>query len=321
MKKKPKLSVIIPCYNVSNYLEECLNSVVNQSYNDLEVICVNDGSTDNTLQIIKNFQKKYNFIKLIDKENGGVISARIAGYNAANGTYIGWVDADDFIDEEMYEIMQNKALTENADVVYCNYNFYPNAVINKQKWFKNYDGEVTWKFIMNNTIQWNKIVRKDLLDSLNITELFESIGEGCYGLVFINAKKIVSIDQCLYNYRVGHSSLSSNFNNIGWYKTVVERSLNMLNYVVNKKYDNQWIEYYKYRYLYYNLILMMVTAYKNDKDTYVKSRKKINKEKLFSNIYREYFYESFSNLKYLFLKYIGSNSFLLMRIATRILLK
>ena len=321
MEKNMDLSIIIPVYNAEEYLSFCLDSVVAQKIENFEIICVNDGSNDKSLEILKKYNKNYHCIKIIDKPNGGVISARIAGYNVAKGKYIGWVDADDFVEQDMFKKLLSIAKKQNADMVYCNYNFYPNEVINKQKWYKPYRGIVDWQLIMNNTIQWNKIVKKEVLDQLEITTLFETMGEGCYGLVFINSKKIVSVDDCLYNYRVGHVSLSSNFNNISWYKKVVNRAKAMLEYVEEKKYDKQWINYYKYRYLYYNLILMIVSAYTNNRDAYLSAKKIICDEKLFSKIYLQFLKKSFSKIKYLYLKYIGSKSFLLMKMMTKILLK
>ena len=317
--KKTKISIIIPIYNADKYLRECLDSITNQTLDDIEIICVNDGSKDKSLEIIKEYKNKFKNIIIIDQKNSGVIAARIAGYKAATGEYIGWVDADDFIDKKMFEKLYKSAKKCNADVAYCNYNFYPKEVVNKQKWFNEYSGKVTWNFIMNNTIQWNKIVKKELLDKLDITKLFETIGEGCYGIVLINAKSIISIDECLYNYRVGHASLSSGFKNIKWYKTVVERSLNMLSYVKDNNYDNEWINFYEYRYLYYNLILMIVSAYSNNKKTYIDSKKILVDKKMFSNKYKEYLTKSFSKFKLFFIK-LGFRSYLLMKIMSKIVL-
>lgn len=312
------LSIIIPVYNAEKYLRDCLESVVKQKLSNFEIICINDGSTDGSLDILQDFASKYDFMKIINKENGGVISARICGYNAASGKYIGWVDADDFVEDDMFSTLYERALEVDADVSYCNYNFYPNKVINKQKWYKGYDGNINWKFIMNNTIQWNKIVKKELLDSLNITNLFEIVGEGCYGLVLINAKKIVSIDKPLYNYRVGHSSLSSNFKNINWYKKVVDRSFNMLNYVSKNEYSDEWCNYYRYRYLYYNLILIISAAYSGNKEVYINSKKIIAFEKLFSKKYEPYLRTSFSKFKIVFLK-LGFSSYQLMRLMSKLI--
>ena len=99
----PKVSVIIPIYNTEKYLRKCLDSVCNQTLSDIEIICVNDCSTDNSLEILEEYASKDNRIKLIDfKENKGAAVARNAGIDEAKGEYIGFVDSDDFVDETMF---------------------------------------------------------------------------------------------------------------------------------------------------------------------------------------------------------------------------
>lgn len=112
----PKVSVIIPVYNTEKYLRKCLDSVCNQTLSDIEIICVNDCSTDNSFEIIKEYALKDDRIKLIDfKENKGAAVARNSGINEAKGEYIGFVDSDDFIDLDFYEKLYNKAHETNAD--------------------------------------------------------------------------------------------------------------------------------------------------------------------------------------------------------------
>jgi glycosyltransferase involved in cell wall biosynthesis len=98
----PKVSIVIPVYNVEKYLRQCLDSVVNQTLKDIEIICVNDGSTDNSLQILEEYANKDDRIKIINKDNGGLSSARNAGLEIATGVYIGFVDSDDYIEIETY---------------------------------------------------------------------------------------------------------------------------------------------------------------------------------------------------------------------------
>lgn len=118
---KPKISIIVPIYNVEKYLSRCLDSLLSQSFQDIEVIAVNDGSTDSSLHILNHYAGSDDRIMVIDKENGGVSSARNAGIAAAYGEYIGFVDPDDWIDKNMYERMYQTALTEKADIVMCSY--------------------------------------------------------------------------------------------------------------------------------------------------------------------------------------------------------
>lgn len=116
-----KVSVIIPVYNAAQYLERCLDSVINQTLKDIEIICINDCSTDNSLEILEEYASKDNRIKIIDfKENKGVAAARNAGINEAQGEYIGFVDPDDYIDSDFYAQLYKKAYETKADIVKCN---------------------------------------------------------------------------------------------------------------------------------------------------------------------------------------------------------
>ena len=114
----PKISVIIPIYNAENYLARCLNSACSQSFKDIEIICVNDASADDSIKILNNYAQKYPNLRLIDcKENGGESVARNIGLDNANGEYIGFIDHDDVIDLDFYEKLYNKAIETNADII------------------------------------------------------------------------------------------------------------------------------------------------------------------------------------------------------------
>ena len=130
-----KISVIIPAYNAEKYLNQCLDSIVAQTiFEEIEVIVINDGSTDNTQKIAEDYKKKYSNFKVYSQENKGLSVTRARGIELAQGEYIGWVDADDFIKPNMYEKLLREG--NGADVVICNYAFYPHSVATKAKWFK-----------------------------------------------------------------------------------------------------------------------------------------------------------------------------------------
>lgn len=113
----PKISVILPCYNVAKYISACLDSLLNQTLRDIEIICVDDKSSDDTAEIIKQYVAKDARVRLIEqKKNGGVSIARNTGIDAASGEYIGFVDPDDWVDADYYEKLYNKIIAENADV-------------------------------------------------------------------------------------------------------------------------------------------------------------------------------------------------------------
>ncbi len=117
---KPKVSVIIPVYNVASYLDKCLDSLCGQTLHDIEIICINDCSTDNSLSILREYSKKDERINIVDfKENQGAAVARNAGLKVAQGEFLGFVDPDDYVDLNFYEELYKKAIEDNADIVKC----------------------------------------------------------------------------------------------------------------------------------------------------------------------------------------------------------
>lgn len=118
---KPKVSIIVPIFNVEKYLSRCLDSILCQTLEEIEIIAINDGSTDLSLDILNKYAAMDRRLKVINKSNSGVSSARNKGIFLAKGEYIGFVDPDDWIDNEMYEVMYDNALKENVDIVMCTY--------------------------------------------------------------------------------------------------------------------------------------------------------------------------------------------------------
>lgn len=119
-----KISVIIPVYNVEKYLSQCLDSITNQTFKDFECICVNDGSTDNSLKILEEYVKKDNRFKVINQVNSGNSQARNTGINNSNSEYIVFIDSDDFVSSDYLEKLLNIAIKENSDIVYCRHKLY-----------------------------------------------------------------------------------------------------------------------------------------------------------------------------------------------------
>ena len=131
-----KVSVIVPVYNVEQYLSDCLESICRQTLKGIEIIVVNDGSTDNSLSIIKSFQQKYSNIKLINKKNGGLSSARNAGIDMAVGEYLFFVDSDDFITPDYVATLYGLCEKYNCKLAIADWYIFPmgtNPVIPKQK--------------------------------------------------------------------------------------------------------------------------------------------------------------------------------------------
>ena len=124
-----KISIIIPAYNISKYIGNCLNSVIKQSWTNLEIIVVDDGSTDDTAKVAESYACEDCRIKVIRKRNGGVTSARMVGIGEATGDYIGFVDGDDTIESTMYERLVINAITYHADISHCGYQMvFPNRI-------------------------------------------------------------------------------------------------------------------------------------------------------------------------------------------------
>lgn len=118
--ENPLISVIVPIYNVENFLDECIKSIANQSYKNLEIILVDDGSTDNSSQICDAWKQTDDRVRVIHKENGGSSSSRNEGLNIAKGDYIGFVDSDDYISEFMFEELLNGLIKSDSKISYCN---------------------------------------------------------------------------------------------------------------------------------------------------------------------------------------------------------
>ena len=163
-----KVSVIVPIYNVEKYLPKCLDSLINQTLDDIEIILVNDGSTDNSGNIAKEYKAKYNdkFIYL-EKENGGLSDARNFGIPYAKGEYIAFLDSDDYIEEDAYEKMYEKVKKEDADYIECDFIWeYPNKqIIDKRIEYINKKDMVAKVRV----VAWNKLIKRELIIKNNIT--------------------------------------------------------------------------------------------------------------------------------------------------------
>lgn len=121
MNNTPLISVLVPCCNVEKYLRQCLDSIINQTYTELEIICLNDGSTDSTPDILREYEKKDSRILVVDKPNSGYGATMNLGLKMAKGKYIGIVESDDYIEPSMYEILCKEAEKENLDITRCRF--------------------------------------------------------------------------------------------------------------------------------------------------------------------------------------------------------
>ena len=212
-----KVSVIVPVYNTENYLEKCLDSLVKQTLKDIEIIVINDCSTDNSKKILEKYKNKYNNIKLINNtKNKGIGYNRNLGIEKAKGKYVSFIDSDDYVEHNMLEEMYNKAEKENLDIVMCN--FY--------KMLEKDDGttiEISSKhqipFFENTALidrprllldvelaPWNKIFKKDLINDIRFPQDIKYEDTVFVVKAMAKAKTIGMIDKKFNYYLVRNTS-------------------------------------------------------------------------------------------------------------------
>ena len=216
MMKINNVSIIIPVYNGEKYIKRCLDSICSQTFQDLETIIVNDGSTDNSLELINNYTDKIPNLVIINKENAGSWKARIDGIKASNSEYITFMDVDDEIEPNFVEELYNTITANNADISVCGYyridsetnkicskemTGFGNSVIDLQKDIK--------KIALINTSNWNKMYKKELfnqainysVDSISFEDLTLNV------FAYSNANTIAFNNSYLYKYYVNSKSL------------------------------------------------------------------------------------------------------------------
>ena len=208
---KDLITIIIPVYNVEQYLNRCVDSIINQTYNNLEIILVDDGSTDNSGKICDEYALKDKRIKVIHKENAGVSLARNAGIDVAKGEYIGFIDSDDYIEPDMYEYLYNLMIENNSDISCCN-NF--DIVNNKCILSTNFprEGVLSLNEILEDS-GWGFTIVTKLFNKKTINNIrFDrnlAIGEDflfCFE-VFKNSKKIIFKNKAKYYYYHNQNSV------------------------------------------------------------------------------------------------------------------
>lgn len=162
----PRVSVVVPVYNVEHYIKKCLDSLVNQTLKDIEIVIVNDGSTDKSKEIVEEYLKKYDNIIYLEKENGGLSDARNYGLLYATGDYIAFLDSDDYIELNTYELMYNKAIEESSDLVECDFLWeYPNKKV-VDKGFTYYGRKEM--IVYARVVAWNKLIRRKIIEDNNM---------------------------------------------------------------------------------------------------------------------------------------------------------
>lgn len=221
----PKVSIIIPIYNVENYLKECLDSVVNQTLKDIEIICVNDGSTDNCLNILKEYANNDSRIKIIDKKNSGYGHSMNVGLDNATGEYIGIVEPDDYVETNMYEELYEIAIEKDVDIVKADFRIFLGK--NDKRFFSympldrtsNFYNKITnpkeEKDVFNLKMNtWTGIYKKEFIEKYNIRHN-ETAGasyqdNGFWFQTLSQAEKIYCLNKNFYNKRFDNPNSSVN---------------------------------------------------------------------------------------------------------------
>lgn len=204
-----KISVIIPVYNVEKYIRECVESVLNQTLKDIEIIAVNDGSRDNSIKIIEEYLSDAR-LRIINKENGGASFARNIGMKAARGEYIYFIDSDDFIEEDVLEILYRNSESEKMDIVCSCFSFYNDKTKKQKKARFTFPFEENinkgYYFLYNGEEinVWNRLYRKEFLEKYNFRFIEGIIHEDQdFGFkTILLAENIKYIKNYGYKYRV-----------------------------------------------------------------------------------------------------------------------
>lgn len=210
-----KVSVIVPVYNVEKYLKRCLDSLINQTLSDIDIICINDGSKDSSLQILEQYAQKDSRIVIYNQENSGLSVARNTGLEHASGEYIGFVDSDDWVDLDFYEKLYNSAKNNNADIAVADFiREHPNK---KPKRLKLKEENIYTtpedKFMICKVHRegcvWNKIYRTEFIHSINLKFVpkmyYEDRDFTIRSLYF--SKKLVTTPNTYYRYFVNPKSI------------------------------------------------------------------------------------------------------------------
>ena len=272
--KNPKVSLIIPVYNVEDYLEKALLSVENQTMENIEVIIVNDGSTDGSSKIIDKFcVRNTNFI-VIDQKNKGLSAARNVGLNVSKGKYIAFMDSDDYIEPNFIECLYSAAVKNDADIVCCNFNYYfPEKNMKVYMPLTSIPGtfsntKALKKLILDFGVHyfaWNKLCKRSIFFEHNIRfydMYFEDIATS--PRLFYHADKIVLLGKALYNYTSRKNSILNTMN-ICKIRDFVRSLGVMRNFFENQgdyeKYKNRvWIYSQRVKLVTYYFILQMHTS-------------------------------------------------------------
>lgn len=317
-----KLSIIIPVYNTSKYLTKCLDSLLAQTIKEVEFLFVDDGSSDNSVDIIKEYMKKDKRIKLFEKENGGAATARNYGIKKAVGEYIAFADSDDYVSHDMYKIMYDRAKKDNLDMVLCNYYlvYQDKEVVNENKITDLEEKKITSnEYILITPSPCNKIIKKSYLDKCKFYfpegMMYEDLAS--IPLLGLCNPKVVYLNKCLYYYVQSDNSVMRTVE----YKTKYEDIFKAVKHLYNNMKDSKYQEELEYLLTYHFLYLGSLNFYKY---------KRFDNIKKIANEMHEYaprwarnrlVKERFTKKQYIYLKLFYYKMYFLIRIYQKLMNK
>lgn len=270
----PYVSIIVPCYGVEQYLNQCLNSLVNQTLENIEIILVDDESPDQVPKMCDDWALKDSRIKVIHKKNGGLGLARNSGLQVARGEFVAFVDSDDFVDISMYETLYNRANKEKADVCYCGYSYFDGkrikdvqeGIVNEVVYCKRKEID-NFLFSMIgmpssygqdtliNMCVWRAIYRRAILLEKNILFVSERIAASedvtFHSSFLPYASKVCFLPKHLYRYRYNPDSISHSYPN--WKRNSLLENCVLVKRILEEHYSpSQYMMSYR-RHLFRNL--------------------------------------------------------------------
>lgn len=221
---KPQISVLIPVYNSAKYLPECLKSLEEQTFQDFEIICINDGSKDNSLSVLEDFQKRDGRIKIINQNNQGIAITRNRLLKEGSGKYIAFIDSDDWVKPDYFKMLFNAAESANADIIKCrfvefddNNKTYHKANCTKTFYKEPADNPASkFKSGLYDSLVWGKLWRRDFIIRNKITFPLGCVAEDFpfVAVAFMLSAKTVYLKDVLYIYRKNNYSITSNAKNM-----------------------------------------------------------------------------------------------------------
>ncbi len=200
-KRSDKVSIIIACYNIEKYIKKCLDSIASQTYQNIEVLMVDDGSKDNTSVILKTYEKEDSRFKYLKKENGGLSDARNYGLKRASGDYICFIDGDDYIEQDYVELLLDSIKVNKSDISVCFFNrVYDKKIKLNKVGIENYN-------IIKHPAAWNKMYKKSVFDEIEFKKGVWYEDLNFFGKIMLSNPKLSIVDKPLYNYIQNSSSI------------------------------------------------------------------------------------------------------------------